>query len=121
VPGVAGREPLPLEDVPEMTAAPRALNLYALAICVGKPPDRPRNLLVEGRPSAVGIELVFRPVQRGPAPLALVRPGSELTVILTGKWGFGALVEDYSFLGSREGTKGRRRGIGHTRLTGKAY
>ena len=83
--GIAIRKPLPLEDVPEMGAAARALDLDALAVGIGQPSNRARDLLVERGPPAVSVELVLRPEEGGAASLAFVQAGVEEAVVFPGE------------------------------------
>lgn len=83
MPRVPGRKPLPLENVAQMPSAASALDLYALAVRVGNSTDGPRNLLVERRPAATGVELVLRPIEGRPALLAFVRPGIGRAFVLS--------------------------------------
>ncbi len=82
VPGVPGGEPLPEEDVAEMGPAGRAFDLGALPIWIREAPNRPRDLEIEARPAAAGIELVLRPVERSLAALADVRSLAGIVLVL---------------------------------------
>lgn len=98
-----------------MSPAPSALDLHPFAVRVGKPPDRPWDLLVEGGPSAVRFELVVRTVQRCPTALALVDPRLEVVFILPGERWLGTFVENNPLLGARERAKRGWVGVGHAR------
>jgi len=60
VASVSVREALALEHVAEVSPAPSTLDLHPLSVRIGQPTHGARNFLVEGRPAAVGVELVFR-------------------------------------------------------------
>jgi len=95
-------ETFPFEHMAEVAPAPRALDLHTLSVRIGEATDRPRDLLVERGPAAVGIELVFRPVERGSAPLALVRSGLGLALVFSGERWLGPFVDDQPLYRPRE-------------------
>ena len=98
---VSRREPLPLEDVTEVASAPRALDFDPFAVRIGETADRSGDLLVEGRPTAMGVELVVRPIEGSPALLAFVRPGVEVRLVFARERRFGAFVEDHALFRAR--------------------
>ena len=104
MPRVPGCEALPFEHMAEVAPAPGALDLDPLSVRVWNSTDGPRDLLVERRPAAVGIELVLRPVERCTAPFALVRPGLGVAFVLSRERGLGPFVEDHSLFRSGERT-----------------
>jgi len=101
VPRVPWGESLPLEHMAQVASASRALDLHSFAVRIGNATDRSGNLLVEGRPSAMGVELVVGPIERSPALLALVRPGAEIRLVLSRERRLGALVENHALLCAR--------------------
>ncbi len=117
---VSRRESLPLEDMAEVAAAARALDLHPFPVRVGDATHRPRDLLVEGRPTAVGVEFVVRPIERSPALSALVRSGPEVRLVLAGERGLGSLVEYHALLGARKRSQSWSR-VGHIAPFGGEY
>jgi len=113
MPGVAGRQPFSLEDVSEMGAASRALDLDTLPVRVRETSDRSRYLLVERRPTAVRVELVFRAEEWRTASLAFVGSGLEVPVVLSGERHLGALVDDDPGFGPGERTERNVSGVVH--------
>jgi hypothetical protein len=100
VPRVLRGEPLAEEDVAEVAAAARALDLNAGAVRIGQPLYRAGDLIVKGRPPAVGVELVRGAVELGFAAPAAVRAGLVEVVVLAAERRLRALVlDDVSLLG----------------------
>ena len=91
---VLGREPLAEEDVAEVAAAVGALDLDAHAVGVGQAPDGAGDLVVEGGPAAVGVELVVGAIEGRVAAAADVGAGLVEVVVLAGEGRLGALVLD---------------------------
>jgi len=110
---VPRRESFALEHVTEVPTASCTLDLDPLSIRVRYPTDRSGDLLVEGGPAAVGIELGIRPVERCPAALAFVRAGNELALVLSRERSLGPLVEDHLFLRPCQGSKRELLVVGH--------
>jgi len=102
--GVPRGEPFSLEHVAQVTAAPSALDLDALPIGIGDSTYGSFDLPIEGRPPAMGIELVLRSIQRRPALLALVGSGTDGAFVFSGKGWFRALVQDHTLFRPREGS-----------------
>jgi len=121
VPRVPRGEPFAFEDMAQVAPATGALDLHALAIRVGESSDGPRYLLVEGRPTAVGFELVVREVERRTAPPALVRSGPEEPIVFPRKRWFGPLVDDHPLLRSSKGTECGGTSVGHGPSNGEPY
>src|SRR5580704_13626996 len=84
VPSVLRCEPLAEEDMAQVGAAVGALDLRPVSVRVGNPLDRARDLVVEGRPTAPRVELVFRTIEGRVASLADVRPRPEVALVLAG-------------------------------------
>jgi hypothetical protein len=89
----------------EVAPAASALYLHPLTVRIGKTTDRPRDLLVERGPAAMCIELVFRPVERCTAPLALVRSGFGMALVFPGERRLGPFVDDHPLFRSCERTE----------------
>jgi hypothetical protein len=121
MPRVPGGEPLSLEHVTQVGSAAGALNLRTLTVRVGHATNGPRNLLIEGGPATVRVELVLRTVERRAAPLAFVRPGFEVAFILARKRRFRTLPDDHAFFGPGERTQDRRLRLRHSGSNGEAY
>jgi hypothetical protein len=113
VPGIPGGEPLALKHVAEMRSAPSALDLDPFPVGIGKATDRSGDLFIERWPAALGVEFAFRSIQRRPTPLALVGTGSEMSLVLPRERALRPFVDDHAFFGSRKGSKGRGRRVGH--------
>jgi hypothetical protein len=121
VPRVPRRKPLSLKHVAEVATASGALDLDAFPIRVRETPDGARNLLVKGRPTAVGVELVLRTIERRPAPLAFVRSLLEVALVLPRERRLGAFANDHPFLGPGEGAQNRGSFVGHAPPSGEPY
>jgi hypothetical protein len=115
--GVPWGEAFPYEHMAQVAPAPSALDLDSLSVGIGKSAHRPGDLLVERRPAAVGLELVFRTVERSAALLALVDPGFEVAFVLTGERSLGPFVENDLLLRPVERLKHGLVGLGHARRT----
>ena len=75
----------------EMAAAFRADDLRPTPVRIGNPLDGPRDLVIEARPAASGVELVRRAVQRRATLFATVSSFSFKTVVFAGERRFGSL------------------------------
>ncbi len=92
---VLGRQPLPRKYMPQVPAAPVTQDLHPTTIRVRLPTDRSRYLVVKGRPSTTGFELVLRSVQRRVTSPALVHAFLEMPVVFTAEWIFRTLPLNY--------------------------
>ena len=63
MPRIFRRKSFAEEHVAEVTAAASALNLDALAVRVWQTPHGAGDLIIEGWPPAMSVELVFGPVE----------------------------------------------------------
>jgi hypothetical protein len=109
-----GGEPFALEDVAEMGVAPDASYLDAHAVQVGEPFHGARDLIVEARPAAPGIELVLRPIEGRATSLAYVRARLEVVFVLSGKRSFGSPMDDHCLLRTGQCAERRPRPFRHT-------
>jgi hypothetical protein len=94
VPRVLRGEALAEEDVPQVAAAGRTLDLDPLTVRVRKPLHRAGDLLVEARPATARVELGVRDIERCVTAAAHVRALLEEVVVLTAERGLRALVND---------------------------
>jgi hypothetical protein len=97
MPGVLIREPLSQENMTKMTSAGGTHNLRPVSIGIGNPLYSTRNFIIEGRPSAMGVEFIIGTVKWGIATLANIRSFSFEIFILSGERGFGSFIKDYTF------------------------
>ncbi len=107
VTGILGCEAFSEEDMSQVGPAPGALDLGSGAIRVRQATDASRDLLIEARPTAMGVELAVGAVEGLSAALARVGPGLEVPLVLPGEGSLGPLVEDDPFLRRRELPEGR--------------
>lgn len=103
---IARRKPFSEKNVAEVSSTIAAENFCPVTVGVRHPGNRTLNLLVETWPPAVGIELVFRPVQRGITALACIETGCFVHVVSSGKRAFRALADNYAFLFGRQRIQG---------------
>lgn len=96
------REPLAKEHVAEVAAAVGALNLDALTVRVGQTFHGADDLIIEGRPAAVSVELILGAVEPGVAAAANVGAGFIEVIVLAGEWRFGTSGLDHVPLAGRE-------------------
>ena len=96
------REPFAKEHVAEVAAAVSALNLDAVAIRVGQTLHGTGDLVIEGWPPAVSVELVLGAVELGVAAAANVGAGFVEVIVLAGEGRFGAFGLDDVPLAQRE-------------------
>lgn len=84
------------EDMAEMGIAVGAADFGASAISISQALHGTREIIIECRPTATRIE--FRPgiVEGRVAAAAEIGAGSEETVVLAGKRGFGPLSNDHA-------------------------
>jgi hypothetical protein len=97
---VSGRESFTREDVPQVAVALCASNLFTHAVPVRVMTNGAGQFLIETGPTALGVELVVRPIQGRAASLAGVRSGPGVVLVLPGEWGFGPLVHDDPLFGA---------------------
>src|SRR5689334_647264 len=64
MPGVLGGEPLPLEHVPQVTAAVLADDFNATSVRITNPPNGTGDLVVEAGPAAFAFEFVVGTIER---------------------------------------------------------
>ena len=96
MPGVGGGETLAEKYMAQVAAAVRALDFYSHTVWVGQLGYRSRYFLVEGGPTATGVELVHRAIQLGVAASAEVNAlFVQVVVVLAGKGRLGTLEFDY--------------------------
>ena len=94
MPGVLGGEPLVQEHVAQMSPAIGAGDLRAPAVGVHLAMHGVSDGVVEAGPTATGVELVLRLVERGVASLAEVGAPGPVLFVLPGKRSFGAHLQD---------------------------
>jgi len=100
VPRVLGREPFTDEDMAEMACARGALDLDSTAIGIRYPPDGALDLLIERRPTAAGVELRVRHVERRVATATHIGALDEEVVVLAAERALCSLMyDDARFLG----------------------
>jgi len=92
MPGVIRGETLPKKHVTQMAAAVRTLDFCTRPIWVGQVFDGSRLLLIERRPSAMGLKFVFRLVKFGIATAAQKYTWLEEVIVLSGERRFSALI-----------------------------
>ena len=85
MPGVLLGEPFAEENVPQMSAASTALYLRSLAVWVGYLINGPRDLFVEGRPTATSVKFINGPIQLSIAPAAGIGARLIKIVVLSGE------------------------------------
>src|SRR5688500_10052882 len=102
MPCVLRRETLTDEDVAEMAAAGGAFDLDAMPVRIRQPANGAFYLLIERRPTAAGVELRVRDIERRLARPADVRALDEEVVVFAGERRLGPLVHDDPCLCRRE-------------------
>ena len=102
MPRVLGGEPFTDEHMAEMARARGALDLDPTPVGIRYPPDRALDLLIERRPTAAGVELRVRYVERGVATATDVGALNEEVVIFAAERGLRSLVHDDARFSGRE-------------------
>lgn len=96
----------PAEYMAEVGSTPGAENFRAAVAGIGKPPNRSRNFVVEGRPAAAGVKFVIGPVERRAAIAARVNSALKRIGIAAGERTLRAVVQDHLLFFDRQGTIG---------------
>jgi hypothetical protein len=92
---------LPYEDMAEVGATFRALDLYAMTVLVRQTLYRSLDFFVEAWPAAAGVELRFGTIQWCVTTTADVHPFLPMVFVLARIRRFRALVDnDTGFLGT---------------------
>jgi hypothetical protein len=97
MPRIFRSKTLTLEYVSQMRSTFCTFDFDSLSIRIRQPFHGTRYFIIKARPAAVGIEFVFRLVQRCVASLADVSSRSCVCLVLTTERAFRALSNDYSF------------------------
>lgn len=89
---------LAFEYVPQVAVAVCAADLHPSAIRICKPPHGTRNLLVETRPPASGMEFRVGSIQLGIAAPANVGAGTIFIFVFAAEWRLGTPAHENLFL-----------------------
>ncbi len=90
---IVRRQAFPLKDMPQMRVAPPAHNFGAYAVRIGMTPNGSFDLIIESRPPAPGIELMFRLKQWGATLFAEIHPRFKMPEIFSGTRRFGTFFQ----------------------------
>jgi hypothetical protein len=92
VPGVFFGDPLPFKNMPQVTIALTTEDFDPVAISIDFPANRAWYFIVEGRPAAVGLKLVFRAIQRLITLATNVNASIKVVVVFARKRPFSAFL-----------------------------